>query len=215
AHAYRTTPFERQANVFHLAQFCSRDRTHVLAPLPPRLVAGPANCHAADGHQFQLALFKFAFFVRLLKFLQKDVVHRSLRDTHLQKLESVIPSGARRGGRSRGTMRLLFPKLYKTAEISPPPPGYTCAANARANAIAGEIFCARISGEAPGANNAAEMAYFAGAEPTFATPSEAPISKCAFSTSFFICLMKSKVGRVSYCPPTSANLRRSSKPSAL
>src|SRR5438067_4486915 len=91
AHAYRTTPFERQADVFHLAQFCSGDRTHVLAPLPPRLVAGPANCHAADGHQFQLALFKLAFFVRLLKFLQKDVVHHSLRGTYLKKPESVIP----------------------------------------------------------------------------------------------------------------------------
>src|SRR5438552_8848778 len=134
AHAYRTTPFERQADVFHLAQFCSGDRTHVLAPLPPRLIAGAAHGHAADGHQLQLAFFKLSFFIRLLKLLQKDLVHRFLRDTHLQKLESVIPSGARRGGRSRGTMRLLFPKLYKTAEINPPPPSHTFAANVCANA---------------------------------------------------------------------------------
>src|SRR5438552_5674075 len=132
AHAYRTTPFERQADVFHLAQFCSGDRTHVLAPLPPRLIAGAAHGHAADGHQFQLALFKVALFVRLLKFLQKDVVHHSLRDTHLQKLELSSRAEPAVAGVVEGQCH-CFPETYKTAEIILLPPAHTFAANVFAN----------------------------------------------------------------------------------
>jgi hypothetical protein len=74
-HGSSSAAGDDQSDVLHIAARGTDRWPNVLGPLPARLIRGAADGHAADAHDFELALFKSTDFVGFFKTLEHSVQH--------------------------------------------------------------------------------------------------------------------------------------------
>ena len=101
-HGRGRTARDHHPDMLDRAALRSCSLANMLRPLPPRLIGGAANCHAANVNQFKLALLKYPHFVGLLKTFQDDFVQGR---SPLEKLLSPRLGMSERREEIQGLMR--------------------------------------------------------------------------------------------------------------